>query len=91
METKLSTKIKKGFFTAAKNYGIGQNQGIVILDLKVFEKMKRETERLKKEITEQKKLSKIKKIINQGELEYKKGKTIKANSLKEAFENYKSL
>lgn len=62
--------------------------GVVILDWKVFEKMRKEVDRLKKELQIKKEIEEVKRIIEEGEKEYKEGKTIKAQSLKDAFNIY---
>ena len=67
-----------------------KKEGLVILPLKEYKKMWDKIEKL----AEEKKASieeiKILEIIAEGESEYREGKTIRANSLKEAFKIYQS-
>lgn len=62
--------------------------GVVILDWKVFERMRKETESLKKELQKNKELAEAKEVIEEGEKEHKEGKTIKSPSLEDAFKIY---
>lgn len=65
--------------------------GVVILDWKVFEKMRKEVDRLKKELQIKKEIEGVREIIEEGEKEYKEGKIIKSPSLKDAFKIYLKL
>lgn len=60
-----------------------RKEGVVILDLSQYEKIRKKMEKLEEERRRQREEEKILEIINKGEKEYKKGKIRPIKSLKE--------
>lgn len=62
---------------------IQKKEGIVVLDLSQYEKMRKKIERLEEERRRRQEEEKVLEIIKEGEREYRKGKIRPIKSLKE--------